>query len=120
MQGTKSALIPGQLKDIINGNKYITVDSEVRIYQTTMKPISTYEEEIWSKTIKAKQIIRATEDQVRENCGIIDVLKGAPNKGRHWRDHVKRMDKARLTKTAGSNFRQRLIEEEYTNGSIIS
>ncbi|XP_045462511.1 uncharacterized protein LOC123672460 [Harmonia axyridis] len=117
-QITKASLISGYLRDIIWRNKYMSLSSKVRIYKTCVRPIMTYGIETRAENAETKRQLRTTEmrvlrhiagyslldhkrnEEIRDICGIQDVVRWARIRRRNWRDHVDRMPDNRLPKIA--------------------
>ena len=111
-----ASLISGYLRDIIWRNKYMSVDSKTRIYKTCVRPIMTYAIETRAENATKKRLLRTTEmitlrgitgcrlrDHIRSNdiktqCGILDVVRWGRIRRRKWRDHVDRMNNMTITK----------------------
>lgn len=116
MQATKAAVVSGCLRDFIWQNKYMNIESKVRIYKTCVRPILTYAAETRADTSKTKQMTRTTEmktlraitnlslrdrvrsERIRETCNIQDVVRWTRDRRRRWRDHVERMGEGRLAR----------------------
>ena len=60
-QTNNAAWISGLLRDVTWRNKYVTVESKIKIYKAVVRPIMTCGTETRAATIKAKQLLRATE-----------------------------------------------------------
>ena len=104
----KASLISGYLRDKIWLNKYMSVDSKTRIYKTCVRPIMTYAIETRAENSTTKRLLQTTEmrtlrgitgcslrDHIRSNdirtqCGILDVVRWSRIRRREWRDHVDR------------------------------
>ena len=115
----KASLISGYLWDIIWRNKYMSIDSKTRIYKTCVRPIMTYAIETRAKKATTKRLLRTTEmrtlrgitgcslrDHIRSNdirtqCGILDVVRWGRIRRREWRDDVYRIDNIRMPKREG-------------------
>lgn len=59
MQGNKTAIITGYLRDLVWRNKYISVDSNIRIGKPIVRPVSTYAEETRTGTSKREGMLRS-------------------------------------------------------------
>lgn len=117
-QTTKAALISGYLRDIIWRNKYMSIESKVRIYKTCVRPVMTYAVETRAENSTTKRITRTAEmrvlrsiagytlrdhqrnEDIRERCNVQDIVRWSRSRRREWRDHVERMDDNRLPKIA--------------------
>ncbi|XP_055389920.1 uncharacterized protein LOC129618916 [Condylostylus longicornis] len=117
-QAGKAAAISGYLRDVIWKNKYMLIENKVRIYKTCIRPILTYAAETRADTSKTKQRLRTTEMQtlrqicnyslrdkkrssdIRNMCGVQDIVRWTRSRRRNWRDHVHRMNENRLAKIA--------------------
>ena len=89
----KAFLISGYLRDIIWRSKYMSMDSQTRIYKTCVRTIMTYAIETRAENSTMKRLLRTTEmsvlrgitgcslrDHIRSNdirtqCGILDVVR---------------------------------------------
>ena len=60
-QTNNSARISGLLRDVTWRNKYMTVESKIKIYKAVVRPIMTYSAETRADTTKTKQLLRTTE-----------------------------------------------------------
>lgn len=114
----KSAAIAGSLRETVWANKYMRMDSKIKIYKTCVRPIMTYGIEAREDTNKTKSMLRVAEmkilrtivgktrrdrvrnTEVREQCEVQDVVRWGRQRRRQWHDHVRRMDENRLPKIA--------------------
>ena len=80
-QTLKAARISGCLRDVVWKNKYMSIESKVKIYKTAVRPILTYAVETRADTSKTKQLLRTTE---------MNTLRTIIGKTR--RDRVKNVD----------------------------
>ena len=89
-------------------------DSKIKIYKTCIRPIMTYGIEIREETNKTKSMLRVAEmknlrtimgktrrdrirnTNIRQQCGIQDVVRWGRQRKRQWFAHVKRMEENRL------------------------
>ena len=112
----KAAPISGCLKDITWKNKYLSLESKVKIYKTAVRPILTYAAETRADTSKTKQLLRTTEmntlrtitgrtrrdrvrnSSIREECKINDIIKFARRRREEWNNHVTRAGSHNLIK----------------------
>lgn len=117
-QSIKGAQVSGFLRDTTWKNKYMNVDSKIKIYKTMIRPIMTYGAETRAETSRTKQLLRTVEmntlraiigktrldrirnSDVRQQCDIIDVTKFIKKRRRCWDEHVSRADSTRLIKIA--------------------
>ncbi|XP_060534516.1 uncharacterized protein LOC132706935 [Cylas formicarius] len=122
-QINKASALSGCLRDIIWSNPYMRKDSKIRIYKTCIRPIMTYGTEVREDTNKMKQMLRVAEmktlrtilgktrrdrvrnTDVREQCGIQDIVRWGRQRKRQWCNHVKRMDENRLSRIVLKNNR---------------
>lgn len=102
-------------------NPYMRKDSKIRIYKTCIRPIMTYGTEVREDTNKTKQMLRVAEmktlrtivgktrrdrvrnTDVREQCGIQDIVRWGRQRKRQWYNHVRRMDENRLPRLVLEN-----------------
>jgi len=121
-QANNASRISGYLRDTIWNNKYMSTNSKVRIYKTCIRPILTYAAETRAETAKTKRLARTTEMRtlrnirgvtlrdrirsrdIREECGVQDVVRFVRARRRHWRDHINRMGPERLVKWASEEI----------------
>ena len=119
-QTLKASLISGYLRDIIWRNKHMSVDSKTRIYKTFVRPITTYAIETRAENSTTKRLLRTSKmrtlrgitgcslrDHIRSNdirtqCGILDVVRWCRIRRKEWRDHV---DNMRIPKIAKEGYR---------------
>ena len=60
-QTNNAARISGPLRDVTWRNKYMTVESKIKICKAVVRPIMTYGAETRAATTKEKQLLRMTE-----------------------------------------------------------
>ncbi|XP_045466553.1 uncharacterized protein LOC123675250 [Harmonia axyridis] len=120
-QTMKASRISGFLQDIVWRNKYLNINSKVRIYKTAIRPIITYAAETRPDTARTTQIMSTTEmriirrihgktlldrvrnEELRERSGIQDVGKFVRQRRKYWNKHIERMSDNRLVKGARQN-----------------
>ncbi|KAK4880080.1 hypothetical protein RN001_008226 [Aquatica leii] len=91
---------------------------KIRIYKAMASPVMTYAAETRADSSKTKQLMRTTEintlrmitvrtrldkvrnSEVRENCGVPDIVRFVRKRRREWNDHVFRAGEDRLIKIA--------------------
>ncbi|XP_045477884.1 uncharacterized protein LOC123683031 [Harmonia axyridis] len=117
----KASRISGCLQDIVWRNKYLNINSKVRIYKTAIRPIITYAAETRPDTARTTQMMSTTEmriirrihgktlldrvrnEELRERSGIQDVGKFVRQRRKYWNKHIERMSDNRLVKGARQN-----------------
>lgn len=117
-QINKAAVTSGCLREIIWNNQYMRMDSKIKIYKTCVRPAMTYAIEAREDTNKTKSMLRVAEMKVlraitgktrrdhvrntdiREQCGVQDIVRWGRQRRREWYDHVKRMAEDRLPRIA--------------------
>ena len=117
-QVTKGARISGCLNNLIWRNRYMSAESKVRIYKTSVRPVLTYAAETRADTITTQQLLRTTEMRIirtiqgktlrgrvrsehsRQISGIPDIVDWVGTRKREWPAHVDRMGEDRLAKVA--------------------
>ncbi|XP_056633386.1 uncharacterized protein LOC130442984 [Diorhabda sublineata] len=120
-QINKASALSGCLRDIVWSNSYMRKNSKSRIYKTCIRPIMTYGTEVREDTNMMKQMLRVAEmktlrsivektrrDRVRntdvkEQCGIQDIVRWGRQRKRQWYNHVRRMDENRLPRIVLEN-----------------
>ncbi|XP_057653819.1 uncharacterized protein LOC130892419 [Diorhabda carinulata] len=120
-QINKASALSGYLRDIVWSDPYMRKDSKVRICKTCISPIMTYGMEVREDTNKTKQMLRLAEmktlrtivgktrrDRVRntdvkEQCGIQDIVRWGRQRKRQWYNHVRRMDENRFPRIVLEN-----------------
>ncbi|XP_044760224.1 uncharacterized protein LOC123317680 [Coccinella septempunctata] len=120
-QINKASALSGCLRDIVWSNPYMRKDSKVRIYKTCIRPIMTYGTEVREDTVKTKHMLRVAEmktlrtivgktkrdrvrnTDIREQCGIQDIVRWGRQRKRQWYNHVRRMDENRLPRIVLEN-----------------
>ena len=60
-QTNNATRISGLLRDVTWRNKYMTVESKIKIYTAVVRPIMTYGAETRAANTKTKQLLRTTE-----------------------------------------------------------
>ena len=93
-------------------------DCKIHIYKTCIRPILTDAVETKAETTKTKNRLQVAEmkvlrsisgfslrdkvrnENIRNQCGIIDILKWTKERCREWYEHVMRMGDERLAKQA--------------------
>jgi len=108
----------GCLRQVIWANEYMRKDSKVRIYKTCIRSIMTYGIETIEETNKTKIMLRVAEmktlrtimgktriyrirnTDIREQCGVQDIVRWGRQRKRYWYAHVRRMEEGRLPRTA--------------------
>ena len=121
-QANRAATISGCLQSVIWKNKYINTECKVRIYKACVRPTLTYAIETRAETSKTKALARTTElktlrsilgvslfdhirnEEIRQRCGVQDIVRWARVRRRQWRDHVDRMSETRMVKQAGTKI----------------
>lgn len=96
-QINKATAIAGCLRQVVWANKYMRIDSKVKIYKTCVRPIMTYGIEAREETTKTKSMLRVTEmktlrsilgktrrdrvrnEVIRDECQVQDVVRCNPN-----------------------------------------
>lgn len=114
----KASRISGYLRDVIWKNKYLNIESKVKIYKTCVRPIMTYGADTRADTSQTKRLMRTAEmntlraivsktrfdrvrnQDVRKECNITDVETFITTRKREWSSHVDRADNTRLIKAA--------------------
>lgn len=114
----KASLISGFLRDVIWRNKYMSINSKVRIYKTCVRPILSYAVETRAETTTTKRLLRTTEmrtlrsitgytlrdrqrsEEIRNKCNTEDIVRWSRMRRREWNNHVERMSDDRLAKIA--------------------
>ena len=94
----------------------MSVDSKTRIYKTCVRHIMTYVIKTRAENATTKRLLRITKmitlrgitgcslrdhiksNDIRTQCGILDVVRWGRIRRREWRDHVDRMDNIRIPK----------------------
>ena len=94
-QTIKGSKISGHLRDVVWINPFMTIESKMKIYKTTVRPITTYEAETRAETERTKQLLRTTEmktlksaigvtlwdrmrnKDVKDQCNIQDIKNGS-------------------------------------------
>ena len=117
-QVNKATAISGCLRQIVWSNQYMRKDSKIKIYKTCVRPIMTYGIEAREETTKTKSMLRVAEmrnlrtiigktrrdrirnTDIRQQCGIQDVIRWGRQRKRQWYAHVKRMEESRLPRIA--------------------
>lgn len=117
-QVNKSARVAGALNSLIWRNQFMTSQCKVRVYKTCVRPIMTYAVETRADTSETKRMMRTNEmrtlraitgntlrdhrrsEEIREECGILDVVRWSRARRRYWNEHVSRMGDERLAKIA--------------------
>ena len=92
----------------------MSVESKVRIYKTSVRPVLTYAAETRADTTKTRQKVNTTEmkilrtiagktlydrirnSEVRKTCNIQDVRKFTNDRRKYWNKHINRMHEYRL------------------------
>lgn len=115
-QAIKAARVAGCLNEMVWRNKYMALESKVRVYKTIVRPVLTFAAETRAETKRTKQQFRTVEmkvlrkvagytmwdrqtnEAIRELCGVQDVAKWTKVRRRKWSEHVERMDGERLAK----------------------
>lgn len=117
-QINKATAIAGCLRQVVWANKYMRIDSKVKIYKTCVRPIMTYGIEVREETTKTKSMLRVAEmkilrsilgktrrdrvrnDVIRDKCQVKDVVRWGRQRKREWHEHVERMTEDRLPRIA--------------------
>ena len=106
------------LRDVVWNNKYMSKDCKTRIYKTCVQPILIDVVETRGETTKTRNRLKVAEmkvlrsisglssinwdkvrnENIRNQCGIIDILKWTKRRCREWYKHVMWMDDERLVK----------------------
>jgi hypothetical protein len=111
---TDAARISGCLYNLIWNNKYMSIDSKVRIYKTNVRPVLTYASETRAETAYTQQLFRTTEtktiraihgktlrDKIRsDHLRHLSINKWTEARRREWDAHVVRMEDNRLAQIA--------------------
>ena len=63
-QVTKGTRISGCLNNLIWRNRYMSAESRVRIYKTSVRPVLTYAAESRADTISTQQLLKKTEIRI--------------------------------------------------------
>lgn len=118
---TKAASLSGCLRDMIWSNQHMGTDSKVKIYKTCIRPIMTYGIEVREDTNKTKSMLRTAEmkilrtilgktrldrirnTDIRDQCGIVDIVRWGRQRRREWYAHVRRMHEDRLPRIMMEN-----------------
>lgn len=110
-QTVKAAMMAGYLRDIIWRNKYMRLESKVRVYKTCVRPVMTYAIETRAETTKTTHLLRTTEmrilrcitgntlrdrvrnEDIRDTCKIQNIVRwervdgsGEERGGTMWRE----------------------------------
>lgn len=96
------------------------IKSKIRIYKTCVRPIMTYAGETRAETTSIKQYLiemrilraimgytkydRKTNEKIRQECGIQDVVRWIRRRRREWKDHIDRMENDRMPKIVKMNI----------------
>ncbi|XP_050510702.1 uncharacterized protein LOC126887314 [Diabrotica virgifera virgifera] len=116
-QTMKAARILGSLNEIVWKNKYLNIESKVKIYKTTIRPIITYAVETRPDTNRTLQMMRIVEmrtlrsiqgktlrdrirtEDIRQNCRLQDIERWIRQIRIYWNKnkHIKRIEDSRLT-----------------------
>jgi len=117
-QINKAPAMSGCLRQIIWANEYMRKDSKVRINKTCIRPIMTYGIETREETNKTKRMLRVAEMKtlrtilgktridriknidIREQCGVQDIIRWRRQRKRYWYTHVRRIEEGRLPRIA--------------------
>ena len=117
-QINRATAMSGCLRQIVWTNPFMRTDSKIKIYKTCIRPIMTYGIEIREETNKTKSMLRVAEmknlrtimgktrrdrirnTNIRQQCGIQDVVRWGRQRKRQWFAHVKRMEENRLPRIA--------------------
>ena len=96
----------------------MTIESKMKIYKSTVRPITTYGAETRAETERTKQLLRTTEmktlrsaigvtlwdrmrnKDVRDQCNIQDINKWIQVRRKKWSNHVDRASEERLLRIA--------------------
>ena len=117
---------PGLLRDVTRRNKYVTVESKIKIYKAVVRPIMTYGAETRAATTKTEQLLRTTEmhtlrailgktrfDRMKnidilERCNLQEVVKFVKIRRKAWNEHVSRAEQRliRLVRDARPNTKR--------------
>ncbi|XP_056636720.1 uncharacterized protein LOC130445200 [Diorhabda sublineata] len=102
-QFNKEVALSGCLRDIVWSNPYMRKVSKIRIFKTSIRPIMTYGTEVREDTNKMKQMLKVAEmktlriivgktrnTDVKEQCGIQDIVRWGRQRKRQWYNHVRR------------------------------
>ncbi|XP_055382972.1 uncharacterized protein LOC129613079 [Condylostylus longicornis] len=94
------------------------IENKIRIYKSCIRPILTYAIETTADTPKTKQKQRTTEmktlgkicgytltdkkhsNDIRNICGIQNIVRWSRYRRRYWKDHVNKMEEDQLAKVA--------------------
>ena len=117
-QINKASALSGCLRDIVWSNSYMRTDSKIIIYKTCIRPVVTYSTQVRKDTNKTKCMLSVAEmkilrtivektrrgrvrnTDIREHCGIQDMVRWGRQRKRQWYDHIRRMDEKRLPRVA--------------------
>lgn len=117
-QTSKAARISGALRDIIWNNRHMRMETKIRIYKSVIRPIMTYGIETRADNQVTKNALRTAEmkilrnalgftlrdrkrnEEIRNICGVQDIVRWGRNRRRLWNSHVDRMNEERIAKIA--------------------
>ena len=125
-QTNNAGRISGILRDVTWRNKYVTVESKIKIYKAVVRPIMTCGAETRAATTKTKQLLRTTEMNtmrailgktrfdwmknvdILERCNLQEVVKFVKSRRKAWHEHVSRVEQRliRLVRDARQNTKR--------------
>lgn len=120
-QATKAMKVSSCLRQTIWRNEFMTTESKLKVYKTTVRPLLTYAVETRADTRGTKQKMnnvemkvlrsikgitlrdRQTNSSIREQCNIQDVNKWVKTRKKKWDEHVDRMRPDQLANISKNN-----------------
>jgi hypothetical protein len=124
-QTNNAARVSGFLRDVTWRNRYMPVESKIKIYKAVVRPIMTYGAESRADTTKTKQLLKTTEmntlrailgktrfDRMKnidilEQCNIQAVTKFVKDRRKAWNEHVGRAERLiKLVRDARPNSKR--------------